>query len=244
MIGSTLVHLDTIDSTNNYAAREMLTKSLNEGSVFSASCQQQGRGQGNSVWESAGGMNLTFSVVLYPWQVEVARQFDISRAISLGLLDFLSGYVSDISIKWPNDLYAGDKKIAGILIETAIASGKFSRAIVGIGLNVNQVEFTSDAPNPVSLRNLTGHTYELPEMLRQVCEKLDRRYVRLISGDSAGTCVDYDNALYRRGVWAGYRSAGQCFEGCITGTGADGTLLMETRKEGVKSFRFKEVTFL
>lgn len=244
MIGSTLVHLDTIDSTNNYAAREMLTKSLNEGSVFSASCQQQGRGQGQSIWESARGMNLTFSVVLYPWQVEVARQFDISRAISLGLLDFLSGYVSDIAIKWPNDLYAGDKKIAGILIETAIASGKFSRAIVGIGLNVNQVDFLSDAPNPVSLRNLTGQTYELPEMLRQVCEKLDRRYGRLISGDSAGTCVDYDNALFRRGVWAGYRSGGQRFEGCITGTGADGSLLMETRNEGVKSFLFKEVTFL
>jgi BirA family biotin operon repressor/biotin-[acetyl-CoA-carboxylase] ligase len=222
----------------------MLTKSLKEGTVILASCQQQGRGQGQASWESEKGKNLTFSIVLHPWQVEVARQFDISRAISLGLYDFLSGFVRGITVKWPNDLYAGDKKIGGILIETAITSGKFSRAIVGIGLNINQEEFVSDAPNPVSLLNLTGQSYPLPEMLSQLCEKLDTNYSRLISGENSEIVRAYDAALYRRGTWAGYSSEGVPFEGFITGTDAEGCLLMETRKEGAKSFRFKEVQFL
>jgi BirA family biotin operon repressor/biotin-[acetyl-CoA-carboxylase] ligase len=243
MIGSTIIHLDNVDSTNNYAAKELLTKSLNEGTVFVAACQQSGRGQGNSSWESSKGLNLTFSMVLYPRRVEIVRQFALSKAVSLGVIDFLSPYTADVSIKWPNDIYAGDGKIAGILIETTISSGELSRAIVGIGLNINQEEFLSDAPNPVSLKNLTGIHYDLQEILDQLCLKLDKRYHQLISGNQAVIDADYEKQLYRRGQWAHYRAGGKDFEGFLTGTDDEGRLLMKIRGGEIRKFQFKEVQF-
>lgn len=244
MIGSTIVHLDTVDSTNNYAVRELLTKSLNEGTVFVAACQESGRGQGQSAWESARDKNLTFSIVLYPESIEIQNQFMISKSVSLGVLDFLSGFTTGLSVKWPNDIYAGNRKIAGILIETAISSGKFSRAVVGIGLNVNQEVFYSDAPNPVSLKNLTGQSYELSGMLEGLCRKLDARYLQLINGSTGILNNDYQRYLYRFGQWALFRSGDAVFEGCITGVDAEGQLVMVTRQEEKKSFQFKEVQFL
>ncbi len=243
MIGSTIVHLDSIDSTNNYAAKELLTKSLNEGTVFVAACQRSGRGQGQSTWESAKDLNLTFSIVLYPKRVEVVSQFSISKAISLGVTDFLSQQVGGVSIKWPNDIYVDDKKIAGILIETAISAGKFTRAIVGIGLNINQEIFVSDAPNPVSLKNLTGKDYDLSEVLNGVCGKVDRRYLQLIRGETAVLNYDYEKLLYRKQIWARYRADSIDFEGMITGVDVDGCLLIETREGDIRRFQFKEVIF-
>lgn len=244
MIGSTIVKLDMVDSTNNYAAKQLLTKSLNEGTVFVAGCQQSGRGTGQASWESAAGLNLTFSLVLYPKLVAISRQFYISRAISLGVTDFLTKYVGGVSIKWPNDIYVHSKKIAGILIETAISSGKFTRAIVGIGLNINQEKFISDAPNPVSLKNLSGKTYELSQMLSGLCACLNKRYRSLISGDDSILHHDYDKLLYLKGVWANYKEQDSVFEGKLLGVEGDGRLLIETRKGEVKRFYFKEVAFL
>ena len=243
MIGSIIVQLDTVDSTNNYAAKELLTKSLTEGTVFVAACQQAGRGTGLASWESATGLNLTFSVVLYPIQVPISRQFFISKAISLGMADFLSHYVKGVSIKWPNDIYVGDKKIAGILIETAITGGKFSRAIVGIGLNINQEVFVSDAPNPVSLKNLTGETYELSQLLTELCTCLDKRYLSLALGGLAIIQSDYQEMLYRKSVWAKYRDQNSDFEGRILEVEPDGRLLIETRTGEKRGFYFKEVSF-
>lgn len=244
MIGSTIVHLDIADSTNNYAVRELLTKSLKEGTVFVAEWQNTGRGQGNSSWESAKGLNLTFSIVLFPKSIEIHRQFMISKAVSLGVLDFLTGYISGLTVKWPNDIYAGDKKIAGILIETAISAGKFARAVVGIGLNVNQEIFLSEAPNPVSLKNLTGISYDLSLMLDLLCEKLDHRYLQLMDGNYGILDLDYENYLYRKGEWAEFLVDGSSFEGFITGVDPTGQLVMKTRAEGEKCFQFKEVRFL
>ena len=255
MIGSTIVRLDSVDSTNNYAAKELLTKSLNEGAVFVAACQESGRGTGQASWESAIGLNLTFSIVLYPKQVEISSQFYISKAISLGVADFLSKYAGGVSIKWPNDIYVNHQKIAGILIETAISGGKFTRAIVGIGLNINQEKFISDAPNPVSLKNLTGETYELSLMLTDLCACLDNRYRILLSGDFPILDLDYDNLLYLRGVWTNFRELNSdlreensvlreensVFEGKILGIESDGRLQIETRKGEVRGFYFKEV---
>ena len=244
MIGSTIIHLDIVDSTNNYAAKESLTKSLNEGTVFVATCQQSGRGQGQSSWESEKGLNLTFSFVLYPKQVEVIRQFTISMAISLGVVDFLNQFTSQVSIKWPNDIYVEDKKIAGILIETSISSGKISRAIIGIGLNINQEKFVSDAPNPVSLRNLTSKVYDLNQMLGVLCKSLEQRYFQLISDKDSRINDDYERHLYQKGEWSDYRSDNVEFEGKIKGVDPDGRLLIETRKGEVRCFDFKEVAFL
>ncbi|MCK9640405.1 MAG: biotin--[acetyl-CoA-carboxylase] ligase [Prolixibacteraceae bacterium] len=243
MIGSTVIHLDIVDSTNNYAAKELLTKSLNEGTIIVAACQKAGRGTGLASWESAEGLNLTFTAVLYPSNVALSQQFSISQAISLGVSDYLSRFVTDVTVKWPNDIYVNDKKIGGILIETAITGGKFSRALVGIGLNINQEVFVSDAPNPVSLKNLTGKTYELSQMLTDLCNCLDNRYRSLIRGDYFILQHDYGKLLYRKGIWAKYNSGETDFEGRIIGVEVDGRLQIETRMGEVRGFYFKEVTF-
>ena len=243
MIGSSIIHLDQVDSTNNYAANQLLTKSLNEGTVFVAACQHSGRGQGESRWESEDGLNLTFSIVLYPARIEIFRQFSISQAISLGIADFLSTEVEGVSIKWPNDIYVADKKIAGILIETAISGGKFTRAIVGIGLNVNQEKFVSDAPNPVSLKNIIEKNYDLAEVLAGLCAKIDRRYQSLITFGQDALHREYEDLLYQKGRWAGFEAENRVFEGKITGVERDGKLLIETREGELKGFYFKEVGF-
>ena len=243
MIGSSIIHLDQVDSTNNYAAKQLLTKSLNEGTVFVAACQHSGRGQGAAQWESADGLNLTFSIVLYPARIEIFRQFSISQAVSLGIADFISTEVEGVSIKWPNDIYVADKKIAGILIETAISGGKFTRAVVGIGLNVNQEIFVSDAPNPVSLKNLTGKNYDLTELLYDLCAKIDKRYQSLISFGQDSLHKEYENLLYKKNAWAGYEAEQIVFEGKITGVERDGKLLIQTRDNEIRGFYFKEVGF-
>jgi BirA family transcriptional regulator, biotin operon repressor / biotin---[acetyl-CoA-carboxylase] ligase len=244
MFGSMIVHLDTVDSTNNYAARELLTKSLKEGTVFAAACQESGRGQGQASWESARGLNLTFSIVLYPRQIKIVRQFALSKAISLGVTDFLAQHVAEVAVKWPNDIYVADNKIAGILIETTVSSGEISRAVVGIGININQEEFFSDAPNPVSLKNLTGIPYDLPDILDSLCLSLDNRYHQLTGGKEAVIEADYEKQLYRRGKWANYRADDSDFEGLITGTDPDGRLQIQTRNGEIRRFQFKEVQFL
>lgn len=244
MIGSTIVHLDTVDSTNNYAAKELLTKSLKEGTVFAAACQQNGRGQAGSGWESEKNSNLTFSIVLFPEQIAVVNQFYISMAVSLGVSDFLKQHIEGVTVKWPNDIYVNDKKIAGILIETAISGGKFSRAIVGIGLNVNQEKFFSDAPNPVSMRNLTGKFYDLPTLLSDLCEKLDKRFAQLIRGENVAILDAYQQQLYRLDSWAKYSANGEEFKGMIKQVNPDGQLQIETTGGGRRGFYFKEVVFL
>ncbi len=243
MIGANIVYLDTVDSTNNYAAEELLTKSLKEGTVFAADCQESGRGQGNSSWESAKGLNLTFSVILYPQQVEIVRQFSISQAISLGMWDFLNPLVDQVFIKWPNDIYVGNKKIGGVLIETAIQGGKFSRAIVGIGLNVNQELFVSEAPNPISLKKITGKNYDLSQMLKGLCDRLEKRYEALNRGDLNTIQTDYEAQLYMKDKWATYHTEGSDFLGKIRGVDNDGKLLIETPEGMVRSFWLKEVSF-
>ncbi len=244
MIGSTIVHLDSVDSTNNYAAKALLTKSLKEGTVFIAACQEAGRGQAGSVWESERGMNLTFSIVLYPRQIALSDQFAISMAVSLGVADFLAQFVGGVSIKWPNDIYVNDKKIAGILIETAISNGKFSQAIIGIGININQEVFYSDAPNPVSLKNLTGQEYDLTRMLDLLCEQLDKRYCSLLRREQLLIEKEYEQSLYRRKIWSNYGDHLIEFEGRITSVERDGKLVIETRDGLLRGFYFKEVVFL
>ena len=138
-IGSYIERVDELDSTNNYAASLLLTKRLPDGSVIVANSQVGGRGQATNKWESEPDKNLTFSIILYPEFMEITKQFEISKAISLGIVDFLKDLVDDVSIKWPNDIYIGSRKVAGMLMEYSIRKRKISSCIVGIGLNINQL---------------------------------------------------------------------------------------------------------
>lgn len=132
---------------------------------FTATYNESGRGQRGNSWESEPFKNLTFSLLLRPEHIPANRQFLLSEIVSLATVDVLNRYATGFSIKWPNDIYWHDKKIAGILIENVLSGSTFSRAIIGMGLNINQKNFYSDAPNPVSLYQITGRTYKIEKIL-------------------------------------------------------------------------------
>ncbi|HZK93874.1 MAG TPA: biotin--[acetyl-CoA-carboxylase] ligase [Prolixibacteraceae bacterium] len=243
IIGSKIERIDELGSSNNYAATQLLTKRLPEGIIFVANSQVDGRGQVSNRWESEPNKNLTFSILLYPDFLEIMKQFEISKAISLGVVDFLKELTDHVSTKWPNDIYIGTKKVAGILIENSIRIDKISSCIVGIGLNINQKIFVSDAPNPVSLTHVTGLIYNLEESLSQLCQKIDVRYHQLRNGDFRQIDDDYIEMLYQLGNWSLYSDENGDFEGKIIGVDQIGRLMIEMRDGNIKKYHFKEVVF-
>ena len=243
IIGSKIERIDKLGSSNNYAATQLLTKRLPEGIVFVANSQVDGRGQVSNKWESEPNKNLTLSILLYPDFIEIRRQFEISKAISLGVVDFLKELTDHVSIKWPNDIYIRTRKVAGILIENSIHTDKISSCIVGIGLNINQTKFISDAPNPVSLRQITGKIYDLEEMLPELCLKMDARYLQIRNGDFRQIDDDYTEMLYQRDRWSPYSDENGDYEGQIVGVDQIGRLMIESRAGKINKYDFKEVTF-
>ncbi len=243
-IGSYIERIEELDSTNSYASSLLLEQHPPEGSVILARKQKKGRGQSTNKWESEDDKNLTFSIILYPSFVNVVKQFEISKTISLGVVDFLKLHTNQVSIKWPNDIYAGKNKIAGILMEYSIHRNQISSCITGIGLNINQKEFFSKAPNPVSLTQLTGKTYNLEDCLSELLNKIDSRYRELIEGGFLKIDEAYERLLYQKDTWAFYSMKGNVFEGKITGVDEYGLLKIETREQGILKFDYKEVSFL
>lgn len=198
-----ILHLDNIDSTNSYVAAN--ADRLAHGDAVEASQQTAGRGQRGNSWESEPGANVTMSVILRPSEVGVlihaARSFPLSEAVALAVADVVieclpSHLVDKVAIKWPNDIYVADKKIAGILIENTLAGPMISRSIVGLGLNVNQRRFFSDAPNPVSLIQLSGDENVPSKLVVRILDRLMERF-ELISDAPDRLHSEYMNRLWR-----------------------------------------------
>ena len=171
-----IIHLSQTTSTNSYAKKYIEEHQAGEGTIIVAHEQTSGRGYGENTWESEPGKNLTFSLILYPVFIKAADFFRISQFVSLGLVDVLEKHLSEgISIKWPNDIYYKDDKIAGILIENSILRDKIDSSVIGVGLNVNQEVF-AHAPNPVSLKQITGKEYDLEILLEEMVRSILNRY--------------------------------------------------------------------
>ena len=170
-----LHHLDTTTSTNDDARDEK----YHEWDVVWADFQTAGRGQRGHEWHSRRGENLTFSVVLEPTFVAVAEQFAVSEVVALSLVDMLADYGIEARIKWTNDIYVGDRKLVGILIEHSLAATTLRRTIVGVGINVNQTEFDTSLPNPVSMAQLLGREFEAEEVLHCFLKHLQCNYEAL-----------------------------------------------------------------
>lgn len=205
MIGKNIIEIEETGSTNLYASDLLRSKEIPEGTVISAFRQSSGRGLGSNSWESEAGKNLTISIILYPSFLPIEKQFMLNKVVSLGVYDIITKLIENtnslvnksiVKIKWPNDIYIGDKKVSGILIENAIIGNKFLHSIVGIGININQEIFLSDAPNPVSLKNITGKEYGLKECLELLCSYLDKRYFQLKNDNYKAIDKDYLSTLY------------------------------------------------
>ena len=231
-------------STNTYATNLLKYKRPPEGTIISTKYQTAGRGHGANKWESKQGENLTISIVLYPVFLKANEQFLLSMAISLGIKDFLGLYTPDISIKWPNDIYVSDDKIAGILIENSISGNNFDYCIAGIGININQEKFTKDAPNPISLVQITGRKHSLDDSLNLLCRHLDFRYNQLKEVKNRQNIkANYLNNLYHYQEFVQFRHENKKFTAKITGIDQSGRLIIRHKNGETEKFGFHEVSF-
>ncbi len=234
-------YFDEAGSTNDVAR----VKCYGHGDLVVARSQSRGRGQRGNHWESAPGANLTFSIVLEPVFLPAGEQFLLSEAVSLAVADLLESYGIVAAIKWPNDIYSGDTKVAGILIENDICGANLARSIVGVGLNVNQMRFSPALPNPSSMALLSGGDFAVGEVLERLYGKLMLRYGQLEEGRAEQLCGDYLGRLYRLGVPAVYRTPGDGeFTGIIRGVEESGELDVEHPDGSVRGYLFKEIEFI
>jgi BirA family biotin operon repressor/biotin-[acetyl-CoA-carboxylase] ligase len=244
IIGSKLIFLENLPSTNDYGSELLRREDPPEGTIIRTNYQSKGRGQAENRWESEDGKNLLISILLYPDKIDPSDQFLISITISLGICDFLMQYIPSCTIKWPNDIYVNNDKIAGILIENTIMGDQIEKTIAGIGININQQKFISDAPNPVSLSQLTGEKYDLNNCLRELCSALDTRYKQLISEDYKLLRNDYNSRLYRLNNWHNFRDQKEIYCGRILAVKNNGRLLVEKKNGTISEYEFKEVDFI
>lgn len=210
--------------------------------------QTSGRGQRGNFWESEAGKNLTFSFHFKPEGTAPAEQFAISEAVALAIAETLSAYGIEARVKWPNDIYAGDRKICGILIEHSLFGKEITRSIVGIGLNVNQREFRSDAPNPVSMWHLTGRKHDIESLAMTLGERLEKNLGIITTKEGKETTHrNYLGSLYRGdGLPYRYReaSSGEEFMGIIRDVEPSGHILIEKESGTTGRYAFKEIVFI
>ena len=249
-----IIHIEETDSTNrwlrDYSASDKhglartsssvrVSPSLSDAKIVVAEYQTAGKGCGTNSWESERGKNLTFSMLIHPEGLPANEQFHITEVVSVALCETLEPYINNkVEIKWPNDIYVGDRKICGILIENRLQGPAIKDCIIGIGLNVNQHVFRSDAPNPVSMYQLTGQEADRDALLNQFLETFER------ISKSKTTSLDYRERLYRKGLEVIYEDQRGRFKARLTDVLPDGRLLLLDKAGQERTYAFKEVQFV
>lgn len=242
--GRRVISLESIDSTNNFAKELLRTDKVVEGTLISAREQVAGKGQAGNKWLTEPGQNLTVSYILQPGFLPVDKQFYLSMVASLAVRECCETLAhTDFHIKWPNDIYYLDEKIAGILIENILTGNKISSAVIGIGLNVNQTFFDISIPNATSLRNVNFEQYDLAIVRDTLSYFLEKYYLQLRLMHYNFIERAYVTSLYRYHQTALFISGKKTFRGQITGVSKDGKLLIESDGKEMR-FAFKEVQFV
>jgi BirA family transcriptional regulator, biotin operon repressor / biotin---[acetyl-CoA-carboxylase] ligase len=239
-MGQSLVYMPECHSTNAEALKLLQNNpQVTEGTLVITDNQTAGRGQRGNTWESDAGKNLTFSLVLKPTFLSAKDQFRLNMAVSLGLFDYLTSQLTDVKIKWPNDMMLGNQKTCGMLIENQLSGQQIQHSIVGIGLNVNQEHFP--LPTPTSMFNKKGHAFDLNDALAELMQWIEGRYLQLRA--TIDLKEDYVNALYGRGEKRSFKSGEEVFEGMITGIDPVGLLEVEVSGRR-RYFDLKQIQFL
>lgn len=235
--------MEEIDSTNRYL-KELAGYDEDALTIAVADYQTAGKGQGSHIWEGERGKNLLFSLLVSPRWVPVRRQFLLSEIGALAIKDALDTYADGFTLKWPNDVYWNDKKISGTLIETSVDSKGIKKCIFGVGININQTEFLSDAPNPVSLAQIVGYEVDREEVLDKIIEAFGRYYELLRRADYMDVSGIYHLSLYRRKGYHWYEDKDGKFEGAFVEVEDDGHLVLHDKQGVIRSYAFGEVKFL
>lgn len=236
-------HFAQLDSTNAYLQRMQAEADIH-GWVVSADEQTAGKGMGSNGWESESGKNLTFSMALDMGFLPAERQFLLSETVALGIVEVLNKMLppEKLSIKWPNDIYYENQKLAGILINSTIKANMMDISIVGIGLNVNQMRFQDWPTHPISMEMITGKDHDLKPLLEQIVESIYKK-VETLKSEPNAIEEAYLRRLYRYRTWADYEVAGEILRLFMTGIDAFGRLMLIDEADKTYCFDIKEIKF-
>ena len=240
-----IIRVDEVESTNFYLKKTVREQHPEEGSLVIAEYQSGGRGQMGTSWFSSKGENLLFSLLIYPKGVAANEQFIISRIASLAVKNTLDHFTNDIRIKWPNDIYWKDQKIAGILIENDIQGKHIENSVIGIGINVNQQIFPPELPNPVSLRQITGSELDREYILDLFMREFFQLYREFQHGETEVIEDEYMLDLYRVNDYSWFEDGEGKFQAVIEDVLPSGHLILRTlESDEVRKYTFKEVSFV
>jgi len=246
-IGFNFIEYGEVISTNDLAINRIADGQAREGDVICAQWQQHGRGHAGNVWESEPHLNLLCSYILQPHHLEPARQFLLTQVVSLAAMEVIQSYVpkTSCSVKWPNDLYVNNKKVGGILFQNTIRGNIIDFAVVGLGINVNQLVFSQDIPNPVSLRQLLKSEVSLEDFRLTVANSI-KEYYQLTFSPSGIEILEkqYLSNLFRIGEKAIYHADDRLFEGVIQGVDEYGRLFVRMADGTTRLFQFKEIAYV
>lgn len=244
-IAQSVIRLNEVNSTNEYAALLLKTTAPPEGTVIIANSQLAGKGQRGKHWFSEPGKNITMSLILYPSFLTPSEQFILNKGIALGIASFVKEKTQkDVCIKWPNDIYVYDKKIAGILIENNIKQNRLQSSIVGIGLNVNQVVFHSSIINATSLKLETNIDYNIENCMQELCSHIEAYYLDIRAMNKEKINERYNNLLYNKNkIQLFTDEKGADFTGEILEVDEKGQLKVKTEK-GIRCFSNSEITMV
>jgi BirA family biotin operon repressor/biotin-[acetyl-CoA-carboxylase] ligase len=231
-IGLPFTELTEVDSTNIYAMNQVKSNLAGHGAAFLAQHQWAGKGQMGKVWEAKSGQNILLSVVLDPERLVLKGSepdpFLVSMLVAIGTFNFFTRYAGDETrIKWPNDIYWRDRKAAGILIENSFRGSNWQWSIAGMGVNVNQTEFDVAQVHPVSLKQITGQTFLVSDLARELCGCLETALEIYVSQGPDAITTLYNNALYKKGERVILAIAEQNITAIICGVLPNGFLEIE-----------------
>lgn len=240
------IEIDETASTNSYLERNFA--SYPDMTMVIARRQTSGRGQRGNSWEAEEGKNLTFSLLHYPDRLPANTQFAMSEAVALAIVETLAACDIDAKVKWPNDIYCGDRKICGILIEHSVMGMEINRSIIGVGLNVNQTEFVSDAPNPVSMAMLKATEFDLSTLVEMVGMRIETALKAI--GSEEGRQLKHQEFIHN--LWRGDgllypfrdKESGATYLGRVCGVEPAGWLHVEEENGSSHRYAFKEVEFV
>jgi BirA family biotin operon repressor/biotin-[acetyl-CoA-carboxylase] ligase len=249
-VGAALIELQSVDSTNNYARGLISSVGMPErnlrdlhGTTILAKEQTAGKGQMGKSWEAEKDANILMSIIVVPHSTQLTRQFELSACVAVSLHKFFATHAGDeTKIKWPNDLYWNDRKTGGVLIESGIKDGQWIWSIIGMGININQTVFPDNLPNPVSLTQVTGLRYNVPDLATQLCSSLEYNFQQLSNNAFDDIFSYYNQNLYGAGKKVRLKKQNRIFDAVIKNVSKDGRLIVECGVE--ESFSFGEVEFV
>ena len=247
-LGTPFIELQSVDSTNNYALAQIHAKLAQPGTCYFAHEQTSGKGQRGKTWATERGMNVIISIVLKPYFLQAIQQFQLSACVAVATHQFLSKYCgSSLKIKWPNDIYWQDRKLGGILIENIVrssepAGGSWDWAVVGIGININQVSFAVNIKNAISLKQITGNRFDQIELAKNLCVSIDNFYKKLMDGGVKAILEMYNHFLYKKDEMVKLKKDNRIFSATIKEVSQVGQLAVLSSVE--EQFDFGEIEWL